>query len=478
MLRLFIFLLIIAAYSCSPKVQPAANAAEAEPEYLDIITTEEIEKPVEECNYIEEKPIPSIVNIPVNLKISELEKMINYEFDKALQANSAFEQDGLSIKASKLSPLKLSAEGQRIKYLVPLKLFVQKNVGIGTVKADGAIALQFFTDFNILPDWTLTTKSQIESYEWLESPKLRLGMVNIPATFVGDIVMDQSKEIITQSIDQQLKDNLDLKSVMQNAWKQIYQPIEISKEYNTWIQINPKYIGATPLKNNGESISFSIFIESLPYISLGEKPSSTQIAALPAFKFENRPDQDFQVLLATDVPYKEAEALALKNVKGQEYASGKYKVKVEDLKLYGQGEKLVVDTKLSGSYQGSIYLTGEPFYNSLTNKVDIKNLDFTLGTKNFLLKTAGWLLKSNLRNQILNNLNFLIDYNLEEIKKQAQTQLTRYEIAPGIVVKGNLDNLGISDVYLTPKGIRVKLGIKGKLNVGMEEIMLIQHTGK
>jgi hypothetical protein len=481
MFRLLVLVCILGVLqSCSPKTQSKIQQPieESTEEYVEIISTEEIERPVEEYTYIEEKPVPSIVNIPFSLKITELENMINYEFDKALEANNKFEQDGLSVKATKLTALKVSAEGQRIKYLVPIKLYVQKDVGIGTIRADGAIALQFYTDFDILPDWTLITKSQIESYSWVETPKLRLGVVNIPAAFVGDIVMKQSKEVITKSIDQQLKENVDLKAAMQYAWKQLYAPIEISKEYNSWILINPLRLGATPLRNDGQRISFNLFAESFPVVYLGNKPVQKLSLPLPPFKFESNYNQGFQISLITDVPYEHAEALAIQNVKGQEYRYEKYKVKIEDIELYGQGEKLVVDTKLSGSYNGSIYLSGEPFYDNLTNKVDIKNLDYTLGTKNFLLKTAAWLLKSNMRNQMLENVNFLIEYNLETIRKQAQAQLTNYQIASGIFVKGNLDNLGISDVYLTPRGIRVKLDIKGKIDVSMEEGQIIQHTGQ
>lgn len=439
-------------------------------EYLEEITTEEIEKPVESYNYVEEEIENSVLNIPVDLKVSDLEKLLNKEIEKALETNSTFEQDGLKVEAEKLDNIKIGLEGQRVLYQMPLQLKIEKDLGFGRIKADASIALDFFTDYEIDEAWSLTTKSELERYEWIEVPRLKLGPVNIPAKFVGDLIIDRSKELISTTIDDQLKENFDLKATMNTAWKQMHDPIEISPEYNTWLSLHPQQITMTPINSADNAIQFTISVQSKPQIDIGESPKVDRLTALPAFSFQEVKEDNFQVFLLADIPYDQAESLAVQSVKGEEYSSGKYMVKVEDLSLYGQDEKLVVETTLSGSYKGNVYLTGEPFYNNLRNKVDIKDLKFTLNTKNVLLKTAGWLLKSNLRKQIRENVNFLIDYNLDEIRKEARKQLERYELAPGIVLKGNLDDLSITDVYLTPRGIRVKLGLEGQVNVGMEVV--------
>lgn len=442
---------------------------------LEIISMEEIEKPVESYNYKEEKIESSILNIPVKLPVEDLEKLLNKEIDKALEANSEFEQDGLKVKAQKIDNIKIGLEGQRVSYKVPLQLDIEKDLGLGRVKANASIELDFYTDYDIDQYWSLTTKSQLEKYNWIEVPRLKLGPVNIPAQFVGDIIVDRSKELISSTIDDQLRTNFDLRKTMNEAWRQMYQAIEISPEYKTWLLLNPQSISMTPIENKQNAITFTISIQSKPNIEVGEQPQAPRPSILPNFNYQEIKEDHFQVFLVADIPYEQAEELAIQNIKGEEYSYDKYKIKVEDLSLYGQDEKLVVQTELSGSYKGNIYLMGEPFYNKLRNKVDIKDLKFSLNTKNFLLRSAAWLLKSNLRKQIRENVNFLVDYNLEEIRKEARKQLGRYELAEGVILKGNLDDLSITDVYLTPKGIRVKLGMEGKVNVGMEALEDLEH---
>ncbi len=452
--------------------------AETEEEIIEIVPEKELEKPKESYSFIEPTVETSIVNIPVSLDIKELEKMINAQFEVALAESGNFEEEGLKVKAEKLDNITLGLENQRIKYLVPLKLFITKDIGFTKVNADAELALQFFTDYEIKEDWTLETKSEIETYEWYKRPKLKVAGISVPAQFVGDIVIDRSKEIITKSIDDQLKDGFDLRANMEAAWKQIHEPMEVSEEYKTWMLINPERIAMSSLENTGDKIEFTIAIDSKPSIVVGREPKAARPKALPPFQYASIADEDFQIFLQTDATYEQIETLALESLKGETFESGKYSATIEDLQLYGQGNQLVINTKLSGSYNGSIYMTGEPFYNKLRNKIDIRDLKYTLDTKSFLLKSAGWLLKSSMRKQIRENVNYILDYNLEEARKQIQQQLERYEIAPGIVMKGNLADLGVTDAYLTPDGIRLNLGIQGNVNIGMEAIKLEQHSGK
>ncbi len=472
-------ILLLLWSSCQSKKKLPPPQKEEEAEYLDIITTEKIEKPLESYSFTDEVLVEtSVINIPVRLGLRELEKMVNDEFNIVLEQNKSFEQEGYQVEIEKLNEIKIGIDNQRIKYLVPLKLKIQRNMGFANVKADAALAMQFFTDFDIKPDWTLSTVSSIESYQWLEQPKLRFGGVSIPAQFIGDMVIRQSKAVITKSIDEQIKENLNLRKVIEDAWKQLQVPIEVSKEYDSWAVIHPQSITATPLRTIADAVVFTISVQSKPDITLGMKPFNTKPTSLPPFKFSNVSEQDFKIYLSTVVSYKQAEEIATQNLKGETFTSGRYKVTLEDISLYGQGEKLVIETKLSGSYKGNIYLIGEPYYDTAKNRVDIRNLDYSLGTQNFLLKTAGWLMKSSMKNKIRENINFYVDYNLQEIKKQAQEQFTRYEIAPGIVLKSELRDLNITDVFLTRQGIRVQVGVQGNMNVALEGVQMVNHSGR
>ena len=62
-------------------------------------------------------------------------------------------------------------------------------------------------------------------------------------------------------------------------------------------------------------------------------------------------------------------------------------------------------------------------------------------------------------------MDFLLDYNLTEMKTQFQEQLKEYKAAEGIVIRGTLEEINIENAYLAPESMKVDLALRGNLNV-------------
>lgn len=424
------------------------------------------DKPMEQYNVLPPESKISTINIPVKINIKAFQKSLNTQLNGMLYEDKDIKDgDKMMVRAEKLEDIQINVKGQTIQYKVPLKLWIRYDIGITEVEANGDIALKLKTDFKIKDDWTLETTTDIESYDWLKQPKLKLVGVNLPVGFIADMVLKNSKKTLTRSIDGLVKDSFDLRKMVSDSWNKLFDPILIAPEYNTWLLVNPQTIGMTALVTRGDSLSSTIFVETRPKINLGEKPARPNPTPLPPYKIKDVAQDDFTLIVSTDVPYKEAERLAKAQLEGETFTEGKRTVKIEDMKLYGQGNQLIVNTKLSGSYNGNIYLTGKPFYNPTKNIVEIRDLNFTLETRSFLLKSAAWLLKGTLRKRIEDNLQFLLDYNITALKKQLQQQLTDYKISSNIFLTGQLNELNIQDAFLAPSSIRVEIVLKGRVNL-------------
>ena len=124
-----------------------------------------------------------------------------------------------------------------------------------------------------------------------------------------------------------------------------------------------------------------------------------------------------------------------------------------------------VELTLSGSYKGKIFLTGTPQIDTLTNLINLPDLEFNLETKNFLVKTAGWILKSNLKKMIQENINFYLTLNLNDTKKELEKQLNEYPLATGFRMKSKIDQLSVDQIQITPDGILIDMGIGGNLGI-------------
>lgn len=413
----------------------------------------------------------SVVNIPLQLSVRELEKMLNRQLDTVLyEDNDINDGDDMMVKAEKKEDISLSLDSNRVSYRVPLDIWVKYNAGIGKVEGTGAVAIELETGYEVQSDWKLKTKTEIREYEWLEKPRLKMGMVSLPVGFVADMLVNNFKSTITDNIDDQISRTIGLDTLVGNAWKKMQEPMLVSEEYQAWLTLHPQKISMTPIKIDKDDLQATILIESKPNISFGKKPESNDMSPLPPFAYTDLGGEEFLIRIGTEISYDEAERIAKETVEGERYDYGKRYVIVDDIELYGQGNNLVINTKISGTYTGNIYMTGRPEFNAKTNSIDVKDLKYTVDTRNFLLRSAGWLLKSKFKSTIQNNLDFLLDANLKEIEQQIKQQLTDYELTENFVLNGDLSELNIANAYLAPEGMRVDVALKGKLKVKMKNL--------
>ena len=409
---------------------------------------------------------PSVINIPIDIDMKELEVALNKQLTGVLYEDKDIKDgDKMMVRAEKMKDIRLAVDSQAVQYRLPLKLWIKYDLGISKVEADAEITIDFRTLLDITTDWNVTTRTEIMDYEWVKKPRLRMGVVSLPVGFIANLVINNSKKALTKSIDDMVKDNFDLKAQVQDAWQQMYKPVQVSEEYNTWLTINPEAIGMTPILMEQNRISSTLFIKGTPKVKVGAEPQGVYPTPLPPLIIQEEAGDTFKLHLKTRISYDEAERIARQQLVGETFAQGKRSVTIEGLEFYGQGNKIVVNTILSGSYSGSIYMVGEPVYNTRKNTIDIENLQYTLDTKSFLIRSAGWLLKSTIKTKIQENLDFLLDYNLKEMQVQFKEQLQEYAISDGITVYGDLDNLNIQNAYLVPDGMIINLGLIGKLNV-------------
>jgi Domain of unknown function (DUF4403) len=428
-------------------------------------------KPPEQYYAAQEASTPSTLSIPVSINSGDLVRSLNSRMSGPLYEDYSYtdnNNDGLMLNLWKHQDVTLFLSGNTIKYRVPLKIWMKKKLIVGEAEVEGIIALGMKTTYNIREDWSLNTKTEVEFHEWIAKPVLKTGLGNLNIEPVVNIALVRSKKTIAESIDQYVSQQLSLKPYVEDAWNALQEPVLLDSAYKMWVKTTPVAIGMTPLYTDLNTIRAKISVECINEVSFGEKPAFRANSNLPNLK--NLPDagDDFQLHFATDVPYPEAERLARGMMVGQVFESGKNKVRIEDIQMWGNNDRLVVNSKLSGAFNGNIYFIGRPKFDSLRNRIEVADLDFHVDTRNFLHRSASWLFQGTIKRQMAAAMSFPLDENVAEIKKTAQESLTNYEIQPGVMLNGVIDSVAVQGVRLTPTGIRVDLFSKGKVMVDVK----------
>ncbi len=201
---------------------------------------------------------------------------------------------------------------------------------------------------------------------------------------------------------------------------------------------------------------------------VGEEPKNTfdknKIVLKPVTKIPNKAN----VSIAAVSTYKSASRVVTENFKGQEFGSGGKKVTVEKVELWEKDKKLIIALDLKGSVNGTIYLTGYPMYNTYTQEIFFDQLNYALDTKSVLLKSANWLLQSNIMRSIQENCRYSIAENLTEGKATFEEYLDNYSPVKGVFVNGTLNDITFDRMEVTSKAMIAFIKTSGEISVKIE----------
>ena len=122
--------------------------------------------------------------------------------DNSLDNNGGY---NLMYKAWKKEDIKIAFNNDLLTYRVPLKLWIKAGWKIEKFgysisdyrEINAEIALKFHTKLTLNPDWSITTQTVSDGYEWLSSPVLKMWPVDVPITYIANLILDYNQKTIS-----------------------------------------------------------------------------------------------------------------------------------------------------------------------------------------------------------------------------------------------------------------------------------------
>ncbi|MGE5424171.1 MAG: DUF4403 family protein [Syntrophothermus sp.] len=444
-------------------------------------STLKIESPAE--NYAEPPvaPVYSDITFPVELEIVKLEKKLNDQFNGVIYQDTSYEnnqRDDLKITAWKAGDFKIYMEGNEITYKIPLNLWIKKRTVIGALgykytderEVTAGIALNFRTKVSVTKDWNITTLTTSEGYEWIKQPVVKIGPVSFPLTVIADVLIASNQKIINKSIDRALLSILDIRGIMTDVWKKVQEPVRIEGDYPLWLKITPREVRMVSPRAADGKLKLSCSIRCLTELFYNEvAPAYLLSASLPQILFTSKIDDISSINLVTDIPFSHINELAAGELKGYTIRQGKYTVMVDNIILFGSGDKLVIATDLSGSVKGTVYFSGKPYFDRAAHSFKINDLDFDVKTRNVLIRSASWLYHNNFLESVQQKLNFPVAVQLGSIKEQLQTVLNENAKQDMFRFSGVINKVDIGNIYITRAGIRGIFEFSGNTKITLDQ---------
>ncbi len=417
----------------------------------------------------------SFINIPVSLKLKDVENQTNKLFTGLIYDDPKISDDGMEIKVWKLAPVAISNEKGKLKTVLPLKAHIKYR--IGTEKL--GVALYDVREFNLsgkvtlesdvaLTNWKLSTATTLKSLEWNESPTTTILGKQVPITYVINPAMRLFRSDIEKSIDKAIASSMDFKPTVLDALQQICEPFQMSEAYESWLRVVPAELYTTEAKLVKDVISMNMGLKCRIETIIGHKPGTQFSREKMILKPVKKMPDHITANIAAVSTYADASAIITKNFAGQEFGEGSKKVKVGKVSLWHKSGKMVIALELSGSVDGTVYLTGYPQYNSTTKEIYFDQLDYALDTKGVLTRTASWLASGYILNKIRESCRYSIAPNLADARKNMLEYLTNYSPVPGVFVNGRIGTIEFEKIQLTNKAIIAFLKVEGEVKVAID----------
>ena len=430
----------------------------------------------------------SLVNIPVsmNLKpvINFLEKNVPVEiaYDSAW-TNTGQRKLGMAI-GSKFhvwrDPFKISMSGNvltieaHVKYWVAGGLGVPNpfsgklswqqvgSCGLNEPKREAIISLG--TKFELQKDGHFITSTKVNSISF---PNLcGVTILNFDVTPLLNDALTSNLNKIVSSVDSRIAQISNFRDICNTGWTKLQEPIKLDS--TIWLMLNPVSPCIAPFSGTGLSVSTSIGVVAKPMIVFGQKPS-VQNTPLPEINL-NIPQAGSHVVLEGDLPFDVASKIISQKLVGNEYISSKFGVNIEEAMIYGTGDTTVLKLDVTGDINGSIYLTGTPYYEISNDSLYIKNLDYSIETKNILANSADWFLHSGFRQMIADQTHWELGGQIDAAKQKMTSFLNPQQVNPNSppLLFGSINALQSVGVYSKSDSFHIVVIVDGNVSLNLD----------
>ena len=415
----------------------------------------------------------SFVTMPMEISIQDIENQLNKSLTGLLYADENLEDDKTEMRITKTAAIKLQIVYGKIQTVLPLKIWSKFKYGTEFMGLNDTREIDLNGTITLLSDvklsnWKMNTTSKIVDFDWSESPTILVAGKKVPITYIIDPTLSIFKSKIAKKIDDAIEKSCDFKPYVLQVLEKISTPLQTNTEYETWFKISPQeiYVTDAVLKQNKINMNFGMKCSMQTLI--GQQPKSGFNKDMILFKSVARMPEKTTATVAAISTFESASRIITKNFQGKEFESGSRKITIQNVNLWQKDNKMIVELEMTGSINGSIYLSGTPNYNSITKEIYFDNMDYVLNTKGILTKTANWLLSGLILKKIEANCRYSIKENLEQGKKSMQPYLTNFSPMKGVFVNGTLADFEFDKVELTQNAIIAFISTSGKITVSID----------
>ena len=251
------------------------------------------------------------------------------------------------------------------------------------------------------------------------------------------------------ALDKRVSAALELRTRMQAAWTRMSEPREVRP--GVWLAWNPEGLGVVPMSVADGALQTGVQFRLRPVISAGGKPAVSP-KPMPLAYSATR-DDTFQAA----APGRRAASLRPGQTgqcardrqgwhAGHRWAVTRSRSLGAD--ITGEGTQILIKLQFTGDLSGTADLTATPYYNPETRTLTFPDLDYTLDSDQFLLKSANFLAHSQIRDKLREKFTIELGERIDKLKGGLDELLNRRN--GNVQLHGTVEELTLLSVSCLP----------------------------
>lgn len=308
-------------------------------------------------------------------------------------------------------------------------------------------------------DWSLDLNFS-DGFRWSEPPVLRVLGREIPlSNYAEPRIRTQLAHVRERALAAARR--LDLHNKAAKAWRDAFQPIELSDNPQVWLHLTPQSASFAGVRADSGMLRGSLELSGSAETVIGQEPPAITPTELPSLGREVSEPGTFDVILPVRIGYDVLKDKIRQAISAVAPVAG---LSVEDVDVYPSSGKLVLGLRVAKASDTNadagqwIYLTGGLQVDADGHAVRFSDLAADVNDEGL----------ASLFNPLVVQLRdkMSADYGVayENLLNAANAKLTR-PLKDGFRMEGHLSSAKLEKVYLPADGIVLALRASGDLNI-------------
>lgn len=320
--------------------------------------------------------------------------------------------------------------------------------------------IEFTLSGNVL--WNAAGDIQINrrpyDMKWLRPCSITALNLDVESLLTLPVLREKLQAAIEEGLSEGLR-QASLKIQLARAWPELNAPREIQP--GLWLLPRPEKVSFAEPVGTGRYVNTGVLVQARPEVVSGPKP----VLALPPVPVPERGINGDAVHLAVkgDIALADAEKLLSQKLTGKPFLVSGHEVQVEAIRLYGSAENAVIGITLVKPVRAEIFVLGKPVFDAEKNEVHFDNLNYSLGSRDFLVKSANWLLGSNFRETLQQKARFRFDEDLADSLKEFRDY--QVDLGSGLRLRGAIGRVRPQSLYFTQDRLQAYVLVDGRLQL-------------